>query len=144
MSKQKTIFICQECGATSHRWQGQCYSCNQWNTLVEEIQADPKKTPKSRAGFSGSISKVTALSDIKGKEYSRTSTSIAEFDRVLGGKPYAGVQSGIRLAQDLGAYQWAGLPHGRHRRHLLDYYQRMLQRLVKGKLSLFSNEEASL
>ncbi|API86228.1 DNA repair protein RadA [Francisella uliginis] len=85
MSKQKTIFICQECGATSHRWQGQCYSCNQWNTLVEEIQADPKKTPKSRAGFSGSISKATALSDIKGKEYSRTSTSIAEFDRVLGG-----------------------------------------------------------
>ena len=85
MSKQKTIFICQECGATSHRWQGQCYSCNQWNTLVEELQTDPKKAPKSRAGFSGSISKATALSDIKGKEYSRTSTSIAEFDRVLGG-----------------------------------------------------------
>ena len=85
MSKQKTIFICQECGATSHRWQGQCYSCNQWNTLVEEIQADPKKAPKSRVGFSGSISKATALSGIKGKEYSRTSTSIAEFDRVLGG-----------------------------------------------------------
>lgn len=85
MSKQKTIFICQECGATSHRWQGQCHSCNQWNTFVEEIQIDSKKAPKSRAGFSGSISKATALSDIKGKEHSRTSTGISEFDRVLGG-----------------------------------------------------------
>ncbi|BCD91571.1 DNA repair protein RadA [Francisella halioticida] len=85
MSKQKTIFICQECGATSHRWQGQCYSCNQWNTLVEEVQVDARKTPKSRAGFSGSITKATALSNIKGKEHSRISTGISEFDRVLGG-----------------------------------------------------------
>ncbi|ASG68649.1 DNA repair protein RadA [Francisella halioticida] len=85
MSKQKTIFICQECGATSHRWQGQCYSCNQWNTLIEEVQVDARKTPKSRAGFSGSITKATALSNIKGKEHSRISTGISEFDRVLGG-----------------------------------------------------------
>lgn len=85
MSKQKTIFICQECGTTSPRWQGQCHNCNQWNTFVEEIQVDPKKALKSRAGFSGSISKATALSNIKGKEHSRISTSISEFDRVLGG-----------------------------------------------------------
>lgn len=85
MAKQKTVFICQECGATSPRWQGQCHSCNQWNTFVEEIVPDPKKTPKARAGFAGSTSKATALANIKGKEYSRTTTGISEFDRVLGG-----------------------------------------------------------
>ncbi|MDE4963544.1 hypothetical protein NAI36_10320, partial [Francisella tularensis subsp. holarctica] len=42
MDKQKTVFICQECGATSPRWQGQCQSCNQWNTFVEELKSDPK------------------------------------------------------------------------------------------------------
>lgn len=85
MAKQKTVFICQECGATSPRWQGQCHSCNQWNTFVEELKADPKKVAKSRAGFAGSISKATSLSAIKGKEHSRISTHIGEFDRVLGG-----------------------------------------------------------
>lgn len=85
MAKQKTIFICQECGASSPRWQGQCHNCNQWNTFVEEIKPDPKKTPIARAGFAGSISKATALANIKGKEHSRMSTNISEFDRVLGG-----------------------------------------------------------
>lgn len=85
MAKQKTIFICQKCGASSPRWQGQCHNCNQWNTFVEEIKSDPKKTPIARAGFAGSISKATALADIKGKEHSRMSTNISEFDRVLGG-----------------------------------------------------------
>ena len=53
--------------------------------FVEEIVPDPKKTPKARAGFAGSTSKATALANIKGKEYSRTTTGISEFDRVLGG-----------------------------------------------------------
>ncbi|AEB28221.1 DNA repair protein RadA [Francisella hispaniensis] len=85
MAKQKTVFICQECGATSPRWQGQCHSCNQWNTFIEELKSDSKTVPKSRAGFAGSISKATSLSAIKGKEHSRISTHIGEFDRVLGG-----------------------------------------------------------
>ena len=85
MAKQKTVFICNECGAESPRWQGQCHSCNAWNTLVEEIKAEVKKPAMSRVGFSGSVSKATALSDIQGKEHSRIPTNIAEFDRVLGG-----------------------------------------------------------
>lgn len=47
MAKQKTIFICQECGASSPRWQGQCHNCNQWNTFIEEIKPDPKKNTYS-------------------------------------------------------------------------------------------------
>ncbi|GAB4221739.1 MAG: DNA repair protein RadA [Francisella sp.] len=85
MAKQKVVFICQSCGATSPRWQGQCHICNNWNTFVEELKVDTRKISKSRLGFSGSISDAILLSSVKGKEYSRISTNIGEFDRVLGG-----------------------------------------------------------
>ena len=37
MSKAKTTFFCQQCGHESVKWSGQCPSCGQWNTFVEEI-----------------------------------------------------------------------------------------------------------
>ena len=85
MAKQKTIFICQECGNTSARWQGQCQNCGQWNTFIEEIKTEKKAPAKLRAGFSGSTTKAVFLNDVQGKEHTRISTSISEFDRVLGG-----------------------------------------------------------
>ena len=33
--KEKTIFVCQECGYESPKWMGQCI-CGSWNTMVEE------------------------------------------------------------------------------------------------------------
>ena len=85
MTKQKTIFICKNCGTDSPRWQGQCHGCGEWNTLIEEFKPDTKKKPIAKSGFSGSISKATSLADIQSKEHVRISTNIAEFDRVLGG-----------------------------------------------------------
>ena len=90
MAKQKSIFICQSCGESSPRWQGQCYGCGEWNTLVEEVQhkEDKRKIPtvtSSKKGFAGSRTKATILADIKGENKSRISTHITEFDRVLGG-----------------------------------------------------------
>ena len=38
MSKLKTVYICQSCGAQSPKWTGKCSSCNSWNTFVEEIR----------------------------------------------------------------------------------------------------------
>ena len=38
MAKPKKRYVCQACGAVSHRWQGQCADCSEWNTLVEEDQ----------------------------------------------------------------------------------------------------------
>src|SRR5215470_17834384 len=44
MSKVRTAFFCQNCGYESVKWIGQCPSCEQWNTFVEElIQKDDKK-----------------------------------------------------------------------------------------------------
>ncbi len=36
MAKLKARYVCQACGSVSHRWQGQCADCAEWNTLVQE------------------------------------------------------------------------------------------------------------
>lgn len=42
MAKTKTKFVCQECGYESMKWMGRCPGCQNWNTLVEELET-PKK-----------------------------------------------------------------------------------------------------
>jgi DNA repair protein RadA/Sms len=36
MAKTKITFFCRACGAESPKWMGQCQSCKEWNTLIEE------------------------------------------------------------------------------------------------------------
>jgi len=80
----KTIFVCQNCGSTSPRWQGKCPACGEWNTLAEEADAaGPPGTGLSRRG-SG---RVIVLEGLRGstQEAPRFSTGIGELDRVTGG-----------------------------------------------------------
>ena len=83
MAKLKEVFICQNCGAPSPKWQGQCATCGEWNTLVAEtVSANPRKAASSaakRADTSTSLA-VEAIS-----ESPRLSTGSTELDRVLGG-----------------------------------------------------------
>ena len=83
MAKLKEVFICQNCGAPSPKWQGQCTTCGEWNTLMAEtVSANPRKGAVSaarRADTSTSLA-VEAVS-----ESPRLSTGSAELDRVLGG-----------------------------------------------------------
>ena len=44
MAKTKTTFFCQNCGAQFAKWQGQCTSCKEWNTIAEEIIQKAEKT----------------------------------------------------------------------------------------------------
>ena len=44
MTKVKTTFICQNCGAQSAQWMGKCKSCGEWNTIVEEVISKPKSS----------------------------------------------------------------------------------------------------
>ncbi len=82
MAKDKIIF-CQSCGAESTKWMGQCPSCKEWNTLVEEIVSSKKSAHKvSRQEIKA---KVTKLKDIETADKERMTTHIAELDRVLGG-----------------------------------------------------------
>lgn len=81
MAKSKSVYVCSECGYQSPKWLGKCPSCNQWNTMEEEIENTSSK-PLSK---SSSVSKVMALDEITTDVEKRITTGINEFDRVLGG-----------------------------------------------------------
>lgn len=82
MAKGKsTVFFCQNCGNESSKWMGQCPACHEWNTFVEE--ALDKKEIKSRKAVSDV--KVSLLNEVVETDATRTSTSMKELDRVLGG-----------------------------------------------------------
>src|SRR5437868_7141100 len=81
MSKQKTIYSCQQCGFQSKKWLGKCPDCGEWNSLVEE--RNQKTTATSRVSLS-SVSASRYL-DIDSENNPRRSSGIVEFDRVLGG-----------------------------------------------------------
>lgn len=85
MAKQRTAFVCNDCGADSSKWAGQCSECKAWNTMVEiKLGASSKSTP-DRSGFAGTRSAVQVLDDINIAETPRFTSGTGEFDRVLGG-----------------------------------------------------------
>jgi len=84
--KTKTAFVCDQCGADSPRWSGQCTECGEWNTIKEVRLGSASKDHSNRsAGYAGSRSEIKLLSDVNLSHAERTSTGISEFDRVLGG-----------------------------------------------------------
>ena len=88
MSKVKTGFFCQHCGYESVKWLGQCPSCGQWNTFVEEIIQ--KESSKSNNGWKDYTEekrsgKTVSLSEIKSSEEKRVTTTDGELNRALGG-----------------------------------------------------------
>lgn len=87
MSKQQTVFFCNECGGESGKWQGQCGHCLAWNTLVEAPKAKRKaKASPHSSGYTGlGGTPVVKLSDIKFEAMQRLHTGLSELDRVLGG-----------------------------------------------------------
>ncbi len=91
ISKPKTFYSCAACGAAAPKWAGQCGECGAWNTLSEAI-APPDAGKSARfAGYAGTSSgTVQTLADLHAAEEPRTTTGIAELDRVLGGGLVAG------------------------------------------------------
>ena len=88
MSKTKTAFFCQNCGYESVKWVGQCPSCSQWNTFVEELtQKDSSKNNNGWKDYNEEkrISKTISLNEIISSEEKRLVTSDIELNRVLGG-----------------------------------------------------------
>ncbi len=88
MPKIRTVYTCQNCAYQTSNWVGQCPSCKEWNTFIEDVVMDSPKTKTGhRAGSGSGMSSITPikLADVISVPTQRLSTSIAEFDRVLGG-----------------------------------------------------------
>ncbi|MBT1443461.1 DNA repair protein RadA [Shewanella sp. JM162201] len=87
MAKNKTAFVCNECGQDFPRWQGQCSACMEWNTITEVRlgAATPARTGRF-SGYAGSTTaEVKTLDQIDLNELPRIASTFKEFDRVLGG-----------------------------------------------------------
>ena len=83
MAKPKRRYVCQACGSVSHRWQGQCADCAEWNTLIEEA---PATVFSAKHDLSGGGRKIDFVAlDEPTPLPKRRKTGLAEFDRALGG-----------------------------------------------------------
>lgn len=89
MKGLKTIYICSNCGYRSPKWLGKCPSCNQWNTLIEDvIDTSPDEAVNKRKSMSpinGADNRAVSYDDLKVPDYIRSATGLDELDRVLGG-----------------------------------------------------------
>ncbi|HBH95224.1 MAG TPA: DNA repair protein RadA [Ruminococcaceae bacterium] len=79
MAKQKTVYVCGECGREFPKWSGKCPECGSWNTLEEVVTDTSVKSSSSRTV------KYSKLSEIGYDEDVRYDTGSEELNRVLGG-----------------------------------------------------------
>ena len=87
MSKLKSSFYCQNCGAQYAKWQGQCNKCNSWNSITEEFIEVSKKSlwDHTKSDLSSPKNTPKSIDEIKIKDEYRIKTNDNEFNRVLGG-----------------------------------------------------------
>src|SRR5208282_3872975 len=85
MSKLRQVFVCQNCGAPSPKWQGQCAACGEWNTLVGEAAPAAARGRGRGAPRTARDDLSTSLAAEAVAETPRLATGSAELDRVLGG-----------------------------------------------------------
>ena len=87
MSKLKSSFYCQNCGAQYAKWQGQCNKCNSWNSISEEFIEISKKSlwDYTKSDLNSTKNTPKSIDEIKIKDEFRIKTNDNEFNRVLGG-----------------------------------------------------------
>ena len=89
--KNKTVYVCEECGQESVRWVGRCPACGRWNTMKElHIHEEKGVSPISRmamaaAGADGANAGAVPVHEIQADREPRMDLQDAELNRVLGG-----------------------------------------------------------
>ena len=82
--KEKTIYICKNCGSRSAKWMGVCPRCRQYNTFeaVQEM-AQPAAGKAAQSRLADGV--LLPLRAVETNRSDRLLTGIGEFNRVLGG-----------------------------------------------------------
>jgi DNA repair protein RadA/Sms len=89
--RAQTRFVCQSCGESFLRWEGQCRACSAWNSLVEtQVRTEPRPSSRLVVGGGPAAAGATRLVDVGEPERPRIPAGIGELDRVLGGGLVAG------------------------------------------------------
>ena len=82
MGKTKVVWSCRECGHNQLKWTGSCASCQNWNTLVEEIEIAQEKRFESKKQ---QTAKAVRINEVNTGDFKRISTNMGELDRLFGG-----------------------------------------------------------
>jgi DNA repair protein RadA/Sms len=89
VARSQSRFVCQSCGASVLRWEGQCRTCGDWNTLVETVVRD-EPLARVATGPGGGPTPVPLSHAGEDDARVRRPVGIGELDRVLGGGLVAG------------------------------------------------------
>ena len=91
MAKDKTAYVCDNCGHESVKWIGKCPSCGQWNTF-KEIRVAPAVVGSARRQVAGGVGNASSarnkpmpISKVQAKDEPRIDLHDDELNRVLGG-----------------------------------------------------------
>ena len=82
MPKEKSVFVCRECGQEYPKWNGKCLSCGAWNSLEETL---PVTSVGAKSVSNAVELKFTRMDEVTFDNEIRYDTGISELDRVLGG-----------------------------------------------------------
>ncbi len=85
MAKEKTVYICQNCGYKSGRWLGRCPECGGWNTLIESKETSIKTKSRNVLNFLSQSGKPVPITQAEEVQYIRFPSGIKVFDNALGG-----------------------------------------------------------
>lgn len=86
MAKVRTVYICQNCGANSPKWIGNCPSCQEWNTYVEEVVSKGSNSGKNVPGIAAeTTNRPRQILEIDSSSDSRIHLEDEELSRILGG-----------------------------------------------------------
>jgi DNA repair protein RadA/Sms len=78
--RDRTVFVCQNCGTQSPKWMGRCHGCGEWNTLVEEIEDEAPA-----ADLSFAPAEPVLYEEIKEAPRTRIAVGVEDVNKVLGG-----------------------------------------------------------
>ncbi|HZJ78697.1 MAG TPA: DNA repair protein RadA [Clostridia bacterium] len=81
--KNKSLYVCSECGYESIKWYGCCPGCGDWNCMIQEIRTAQSNSQNRNSNLRPA--KAIHLDEIKSDTAFRYNTGLNELDRVLGG-----------------------------------------------------------
>lgn len=85
MAKERTVYVCSDCGHESPKWIGKCPSCGAWNTYVEEIVRKETVGRRLSADSRNERPRPVKLNEIITSDEPRIDMHDDELNRVLGG-----------------------------------------------------------
>jgi DNA repair protein RadA/Sms len=85
MARPQSRFVCQSCGESFPRWEGQCRACSGWNTLVETVVRESSRSERAIGRGTPVAVPSSGLAGISDADLPRLSLGLDELDRVLGG-----------------------------------------------------------